>query len=73
MSVGLNKTCSFGKVGGGVELLYTPRSPSVTSFRLSTTSMWTIATGKCHHSTEWFPMVVWSKPAEFWRVFSEEE
>ena len=56
-----------------MELLYTPRSPSVTSFRLSTTRMWIIATGTHHDSTEWYPMVVWSKPAEFWRVFSEEE
>lgn len=64
MSRDLNKCQVIGRLGGDVEMRFTPGGSPVSNFSLASGRQWKDANGEQKEETEWFNVVVWNKLAE---------
>jgi len=60
----VNKVMLIGRLGGDVELKYTPSSQAVANFTMATSEKYTKKDGDVVENTQWHRIVVWGKLAE---------
>ena len=62
---GVNKAIILGRLGGDVEVKYTPSGTAVANFSVATSEQWKDKdTGEKQEKTEWHKIVAWRKQAE---------
>ena len=61
----LNKWMGIGNVGADPDVRYLENNSKVASFRLACSERYTDRNGEKKENTEWVPVVVFGKPADF--------
>jgi single-strand DNA-binding protein len=60
----LNKVMLIGRLGGDIDLKYTPSGAAVATLSIATNTSFTGKDGNKQESTEWHKVVLWNKLAE---------